>query len=220
MLDLDGAAAERAAAGAARRGCRRDVAQVDVADRACGRRARSTQVRDAARARSRSSSRARRSPASCRFEDITLEDWERTIAVNLTGTFHCMQAAIADMVAAGWGRIVTISSAAGQTGSPRQAHYSASKGGVIALTKTVALEFAAAGHHRQHDPAVHASTPRCCAPRRTSEHLPSAEVLARMIPPGGSAPATTSPPRARSCAPTKPSYITGQVIAVNGGAVT
>ena len=47
------------------------------------------------------------------------------------------------MVAAGWGRIVTISSAAGQTGSPRQGHYSASKGGVIALTKAVALEYAA-----------------------------------------------------------------------------
>ena len=74
-----------------------------------------------------------------------LDDWSRTIAVNLTGTFNCLQSAIPDMVAAGWGRIVTISSAAGQTGSPRQAHYSASKGGVIALTKTVALEYAAKG---------------------------------------------------------------------------
>ena len=79
------------------------------------------------------------------FEAITLEDWSRTIAVNLTGTFNCIQSAIPDMVAAGWGRIVTISSAAGQTGSARQAHYSASKGGVIALTKTVALEYAAKG---------------------------------------------------------------------------
>ena len=79
------------------------------------------------------------------FEEISLDDWNRTIAVNLTGTFHCLQLGIPDMVAARWGRIVTISSAAGQTGSPRQGHYSASKGGVIALTKTVALEYAAKG---------------------------------------------------------------------------
>ena len=57
--------------------------------------------------------------------------------IYLTGTFHSIQAAIGDMVGAGWGRIVTISSAAGQTASPRQAHYSASKGGVIALTEQV-----------------------------------------------------------------------------------
>ena len=65
--------------------------------------------------------------------------------MNLTGTFLCVQAALPDMVAAEWGRIVTISSAAGQTGSIRQGHYSASKGGVIALTKTVALKYAAKG---------------------------------------------------------------------------
>ena len=43
------------------------------------------------------------------FEDLTVDQFTRTVAVNLTGTFHCAQAAIADMVAAGWGRIVTIS---------------------------------------------------------------------------------------------------------------
>jgi 2-hydroxycyclohexanecarboxyl-CoA dehydrogenase len=79
------------------------------------------------------------------FEQITVSEWERTLSVNLTGTFHCMQLALPDMVAAGWGRIVTISSAAGQTGALRQGHYSASKGGVITLTKTVALEYAAKG---------------------------------------------------------------------------
>jgi 2-hydroxycyclohexanecarboxyl-CoA dehydrogenase len=79
------------------------------------------------------------------FEQVTADDWTRALAVNLSGTFHCIQAAISDMTDAGWGRIVTLSSAAGQTGSRRQAHYAASKGGVIALTKTVALEYAAKG---------------------------------------------------------------------------
>ena len=64
------------------------------------------------------------------------------LAVNLTGTFHSIQSAIPDMIRANWGRIVTISSSSGQRGSPRMAQYAASKGGVIALTKTLAREFA------------------------------------------------------------------------------
>src|SRR3712207_3405058 len=80
-----------------------------------------------------------------RLSSIGSDLWDRTIAVNLTGTFRCIQAVVPDMVGAGWGRIVTISSAAGQQGSARQAHYAASKGGVIALTKAVALELAPKG---------------------------------------------------------------------------
>ena len=52
------------------------------------------------------------------FTDISIEQWNRTLAINLTGTFNCVQAAIPDMISAGWGRIVTISSAAGQTAHP------------------------------------------------------------------------------------------------------
>ena len=79
------------------------------------------------------------------FTDITLEHWERMLAVNLTGTFHCVQAAIPDMLTAGWGRIVTISSSSAQSGAARMAHYVASKGGVIGLTKALALEYAPNG---------------------------------------------------------------------------
>ena len=57
------------------------------------------------------------------FTDITIEAWDRMLAVNLTGTFHCLQSAIPDMVAAGWGRIVTISSSSAQSGAARMAHY-------------------------------------------------------------------------------------------------
>ena len=78
-----------------------------------------------------------------RFDKITLDEWNRYVAINLTGTFLCIRAALSDMVPATWGRIVTISSAAGQQGAPAQGHYSATKGGVIAMTKTVALEYAA-----------------------------------------------------------------------------
>jgi 2-hydroxycyclohexanecarboxyl-CoA dehydrogenase len=80
-----------------------------------------------------------------RFTDITIERWERMLAVNLSGTFHCVQAAVPDMLARRWGRIVTISSSSAQTGASRMAHYVASKGGVLGLTKALALELAPHG---------------------------------------------------------------------------
>lgn len=152
------------------------------------------------------------------FEDITLEDWNRTIAVNLTGTFHCLQAAIGDMTAAGWGRIVTISSAAGQTASPRQGHYSASKGGVIAMTKTVAVEYAARGITANTIPPFTVDTPML-RDAQGARALPRAEVLARMIPAGRLG---TGDDIGATCAflcSEAAGYITGQVIAVNGGAL-
>jgi NAD(P)-dependent dehydrogenase (short-subunit alcohol dehydrogenase family) len=79
------------------------------------------------------------------FLDITPEAWARMMAVNLTGTFHCLQAAVPDMIAGGWGRIVTISSSSAQHGTKRMAHYVASKGGVIGLTKALALDLAPHG---------------------------------------------------------------------------
>ena len=79
------------------------------------------------------------------FERITLQRWQRVIDVNLTGTFHCCQAAAPYMVAGRWGRIVTIASSSAQRGSPGMAHYAAAKGGVIALTKSLAREYAPYG---------------------------------------------------------------------------
>ena len=79
------------------------------------------------------------------FTSITLDDWERVLRVNLTGTFHCIQAIIPDMIAANWGRIVTISSSSAQSGAPQRAHYVASKGGIFALTKALAMEFSRNG---------------------------------------------------------------------------
>ena len=79
------------------------------------------------------------------FLDITPDAWDRMMAVNLSGTFHCLQAAVPDMIAGGWGRIVTISSSSAQHGTKRMAHYVASKGGVIALTKALSLDLATHG---------------------------------------------------------------------------
>ena len=77
--------------------------------------------------------------------DVTAESWDRIIAVNLTGTFTCIQAALPDMLAAGWGRIVTIASSSAPSGAPSMTHYAASKGGVISLTKALAVELARSG---------------------------------------------------------------------------
>jgi NAD(P)-dependent dehydrogenase (short-subunit alcohol dehydrogenase family) len=71
--------------------------------------------------------------------------WQRHLAVNLTGTFHCTRFAIPAMLAGGWGRIINIASIAGKTGAPYISAYAASKHGVLGLTRTLALEVAAKG---------------------------------------------------------------------------
>lgn len=217
VLDLDGEAANRVARGLRDGGADACSASVDVADR--------TAV-DAAFA----AVRATLGPVHIlvasaavsgftRFEDITLEQWERTMSVNLTGTFHCVQAAIGDMKEARWGRIVTISSAAGQTGSARQADYSASKGGMIALTKTLALEYARKGITANTVPPFAADTPMLRG-EQEAQHLPGDEMLHQMIPAGRLG---TPDEIAAVCAflcSEEAGYVTGQVIGVNGGAVT
>ncbi|MCX5095402.1 SDR family oxidoreductase [Streptomyces sp. NBC_00365] len=75
-----------------------------------------------------------------RFSDLTFEAWHRVIDVNLNGVFHCVQAALPDMMEAGWGRIVNISSSSAQSGQPFMTHYVASKSAVNGLTKALALE--------------------------------------------------------------------------------
>ncbi len=71
--------------------------------------------------------------------------WQRHLSVNLTGTYHCTRAALMAMVAAKWGRIINIASIAGKTGAPYVSAYTASKHGVLGLTRSVALEVAAFG---------------------------------------------------------------------------
>lgn len=70
------------------------------------------------------------------------EDWQRIIAVNLTGVFHCCRAVISHMRERNYGRIVNIASIAGKEGNPRMTGYSATKAGVIGFTKSLAKEVA------------------------------------------------------------------------------
>lgn len=79
------------------------------------------------------------------FVDVDAAEWDRTLAVNLTGTFHMSQALVPGMIANGWGRIVNIASIAGMEGNPRLTAYSASKAAVIGLTKALGKELALSG---------------------------------------------------------------------------
>lgn len=82
---------------------------------------------------------------SLKFLDYSLEDWNRVLAVNVTGTMLCAQAALRRMTARGSGKIVNLSSVAGRMGGPLRSGYSTSKHAVIGLTRSLALEFAGAG---------------------------------------------------------------------------
>jgi 2-hydroxycyclohexanecarboxyl-CoA dehydrogenase len=77
------------------------------------------------------------------FLELTDDQWDRMLTVNLKSAFIVTQLVLPDMLTAGWGRIVNISSSSAQSGAINMAHYSASKGGMIALTRTLAQEFGA-----------------------------------------------------------------------------
>ena len=152
------------------------------------------------------------------FTDITIESWERILAINLTGTFHCLQAAVPDMLAARWGRMVTISSSSAQSGAARMAHYVASKGGVIGLTKALALELAPHGITVNTIPPGLIDTPMS---RRAeaAKDLPSLQAIGSRIPVRR---AGTPDDIAAACAflcSEEAGYITGQLVGVNGGMV-
>jgi NAD(P)-dependent dehydrogenase (short-subunit alcohol dehydrogenase family) len=153
-----------------------------------------------------------------KFLDITEEKWNRLMAVNLTGTFHCCQAVLPEMIEAGWGRIVNISSSSTHGGQPYMAHYVASKSGVIGLTKSLALEFGPKGITVNTIPPGFIDTPMS---QRNAEK-------GRLGPGGMEAAIERTPVRragrpediAAACAflvSDEASYITGQIIGVNGG---
>jgi 3-oxoacyl-[acyl-carrier protein] reductase len=77
--------------------------------------------------------------------EYPIDAWENVLSVNLTGTFLCCRTAVPHMIANGYGRIVNIASVAGKEGNPNAPAYSASKAGVIALTKSLGKELAKSG---------------------------------------------------------------------------
>ncbi|BBX30786.1 short-chain dehydrogenase/reductase SDR [Mycolicibacterium mageritense DSM 44476 = CIP 104973] len=80
-----------------------------------------------------------------RFTEVSFDRWQRVVDVNLNGVFHCIQAVLPEMIEAGWGRIVNISSSSTHSGAPYMAPYVAAKSAVNGLTKTLALEYGPAG---------------------------------------------------------------------------
>jgi NAD(P)-dependent dehydrogenase (short-subunit alcohol dehydrogenase family) len=153
------------------------------------------------------------------FAEITTATWERILAINLTGTFHCLQAAVPDMLGARWGRMVTISSSSAQSGAPRMAHYVASKGGVIGLTRALALELAPQGITVNTITPGMIDTPMLRRAAAGGDIGQLAKVAARMVPVGRPG---TPEEIAATCGflcSDEAGFITGQVVGVNGGMV-
>jgi 2-hydroxycyclohexanecarboxyl-CoA dehydrogenase len=153
------------------------------------------------------------------FSDIKVESWERVLAINLTGTFHCLQAAVPDMLAARWGRMVTISSSSAQSGAPRMAHYVASKGGVIGLTKALALELASHGITVNCIPPGMIDTPMLRRAAAGGDVGQIEKVAARVVPVGRVGTAEEIAATCGFLCSDEAAFITGQLIGVNGGMV-
>jgi 2-hydroxycyclohexanecarboxyl-CoA dehydrogenase len=152
------------------------------------------------------------------FTDITAESWARLIDVNLTGTFHCCQVALPDMIAAEWGRIVMISSSSAQRGSPKMAHYAASKGALISLTKSLAREYATLGITVNNIPPSGIETPMQHQGQQDG-NLPSNEIMASNIPLGHLGTGDDIAAAVAFLCSEGAGFITGQVLGVNGGSV-
>jgi NAD(P)-dependent dehydrogenase (short-subunit alcohol dehydrogenase family) len=150
-----------------------------------------------------------------KFLDIDVAAWERMLAVNLTGTFHCVQSVVPDMMEAGWGRIVTISSSSAQSGTKRMAHYVASKGGVIALTKALALDLASSGITVNTIPPGAIDTPMMRRPMESGVMASLDQVVARAPLGRLGTPEDIAGACAFLCSEDA-GYVTGQQINVNG----
>ena len=143
---------------------------------------------------------------------MKLADWQLVLKINLEGAFLCSQQALASMMRARWGRIVNISSVVGQAGSVGQANYSASKAGLIGLTKSLAQEMGSRGI------TVNAIAPGYIdtdmtrgLPEELKQKMLATVPLGRMGTPEDIANAVNF------LVSEEASYITGHVLAVNGG---
>lgn len=152
------------------------------------------------------------------FLEISPESWQRLLEVNLNGTFHCAQLAIPDMLEAGWGRIVMISSSSAQRGSPGMAHYAASKGALISFTRSLAREYGPSGITVNNIPPSGIETPM----QRQSQaagFLPPNEQMAASIPVGHLGTGDDIAAAVGFLCSEEAGFITGQTLGVNGGAV-
>ncbi|MGB9932164.1 beta-ketoacyl-ACP reductase [Haloarcula amylolytica] len=147
-----------------------------------------------------------------KFENMTREDWETVIDVNLGGVFNGTKAFYEDICDADHGRLINISSVVGQQGNIGQANYATTKSGLFGFTRTLALELAHTG-----------STANCVAPGFVKtdmlEEVPERvqEKILREIPLDRFARVEDIAGIVRFVASEESSYMTGQVLGVNGG---
>jgi len=145
------------------------------------------------------------------YFDITDDLWERMMRINLKGPHLCIREMLPAMLEAGWGRVVNITSSSVQTGSPSQAHYVASKGGVLGLTKALANEFCASGVTFNMVPPGFVDTPALRAAPFDADAMAQHMPMKRIGRPEDIAAACLF------LASEDAGYIQGQTISVNGG---
>jgi len=146
------------------------------------------------------------------FGDVSPEQWRRILAVNLEGVFACTQAVLPAMQQAGWGRIVNLASEAGRMGGKADAVYAATKGGVIAFTKSIAMENARYGITVNAVAPGPIETPMLRRmPAKAVDIITTGTLLRRLGQPEEVAAAVAF------LASEEASYITGETLAVSGG---
>lgn len=218
VIDIDGAAATAVATEINESGGKAIALRADVSDRA--------QIEDAV-------AKVRQELGSvtilinnaavenfCPFPEITEGVWDRLMAVNLKGNYVLIQTVLPDMLAAGWGRIVNLSAIGAQIGAPNMALYTATKGGVIAMTRSLAVELGPKGITVNSVSPGFIDTPMS---RRAIDGdlfpVPYEQILASYPIPRLGRPEEI----AAACAffaSDDAGYITGQLLGVNGGAAT
>jgi NAD(P)-dependent dehydrogenase (short-subunit alcohol dehydrogenase family) len=154
------------------------------------------------------------------FSDISEENWERMLRINLTGNYNVTQTVIPDMLARQWGRIINFSSMSAQSGAAGMVHYSAAKGGIIAMTRSLALELGSKGITVNAVAPGLIDTPMAQRAIENNNFAMPVEKLVRAIP----IPRMGKPEEAAAAvaffASEDAGYITAQLLGINGGSVT
>ena len=155
-----------------------------------------------------------------RFTNLTSPEWSKVVDVNLNGVFHVTQAVLPDMLDAGWGRIVNISSSSTHSGSPYQSAYVAAKSAVNGLTKSLALEYGPSGITVNVVPPGSIDTPMLRAAEEKGLLGGTIDDIAARIPVRRIGLPEDIAATCSFLVSEEAGYITGQIVGVNGGRCT